>query len=254
MDKAKQETLKKLLRVQVETFMDFQRERIAFGNRLLRHLQEQGFSGTLRDVGKLEELPKEAHGIISPVFVREYFEQYKRLKEQERQAAKLIEKLLDYFPVWGSWLRDIPGVGPVLAGYLVAWLDPHKAPRPSSFWRYAGLHVVDGQAPKLQRGKKADWNTRLRAKLLGVLGPQFLRTKGRYRKIYDSYRNRLEHHPAWKDRTKAHKYRAAIRYTVKMFLKDLWEVWRELEGLPVVPDYAEAKLQHRHGGAERFTT
>lgn len=39
----------------------------------------------------------------------------------------------------------------------------------------------------------------------------------------------------------------AIRYMIKMFLKDLWVAWRTLEGLPVTPDYAEAKLGMKHG-------
>ena len=39
---------------------------------------------------------------------------------------------------------------------------------------------------------------------------------------------------------------------MKMFLLDLWKVWRALEGLPVTESYAEAKLGIRHGEEPRF--
>lgn len=44
-----------------------------------------------------------------------------------------------------------------------------------------------------------------------------------------------------------HRHRAALRYMVKMFLLELWKAWRTLEGLPLVPDYAQAKLGRTHG-------
>lgn len=37
----------------------------------------------------------------------------------------------------------------------------------------------------------------------------------------------------------------------KEFLADLWRAWRELEGLPVVPRYAEEKLGVYHHQPER---
>ncbi len=46
-----------------------------------------------------------------------------------------------------------------------------------------------------------------------------------------------------------HRNAMAIRYMIKMFLKDLYVEWRTLEGLPVAPSYQEAKLGHTHGAA-----
>jgi hypothetical protein len=43
----------------------------------------------------------------------------------------------------------------------------------------------------------------------------------------------------------------AIRYTIKIFLQDLWLKWRELEGLPVSAPYHEAILGHKHGAEPR---
>jgi hypothetical protein len=51
----------------------------------------------------------------------------------------------------------------------------------------------------------------------------------------------------WKDVTKGHRDRAAKRYMVKMFIKDLYAAWREIEGLPVRKPYQEEYLGHVHG-------
>lgn len=45
----------------------------------------------------------------------------------------------------------------------------------------------------------------------------------------------------------AHRHNAAMRAMVKALLVDLWVEWRKLEGLPIVPTYAEAKLGIVHG-------
>jgi len=52
----------------------------------------------------------------------------------------------------------------------------------------------------------------------------------------------------WKDASVDHRHRAAIRYMMKMFLKDLYVAWRTLAGLPVREPYSEGKLGHVHHG------
>lgn len=68
-----------------------------------------------------------------------------------------------------------------------------------------------------------------------------------YGKIYDDYKNRLENDPRHQEKTPGHRHNMAIRYMVKMLLNDLYNAWRPLEGLPVAPTYAEAKLGLTHG-------
>ena len=51
---------------------------------------------------------------------------------------------------------------------------------------------------------------------------------------------------SWKDETKGHRDNAARRYMIKMFLKDLYVVWRTVEGLPVRAPYQEEYLGHKH--------
>ena len=268
------DTNKLILRGLVETLLDFQKARIALGNRIImnfRYKLGQDPGTKLADAERqklLEALKQEAkritdavagnhrklksyfkryEGLISESFEYDYINAYLDMERKEKEILKVIDYYLDRFPIWTEWLSKIEGVGPTLGAYIVSWLDPYKAPRPSSFWRYAGLHVVDGRAPVRRKGEKADWNHRLRSKLLGVLGDQFVkRPQSTYGRIYRDYKHRLEHHAQWRQTTPGHRHRAAIRYAVKMFLKDLWMEWRLLEGLPVVPDYAAAKLGMAH--------
>ena len=51
---------------------------------------------------------------------------------------------------------------------------------------------------------------------------------------------------SWSEESKGHRDRAAKRYMIKMFLKDLYVAWRTLEGLPVRKPYHEEYLGHKH--------
>ncbi len=46
--------------------------------------------------------------------------------------------------------------------------------------------------------------------------------------------------------SKGRRHNMALRYMVKRFLVDLYKVWRALEGLPIAPEYSEAKLGMKH--------
>jgi len=53
--------------------------------------------------------------------------------------------------------------------------------------------------------------------------------------------------PAPWGQSDAHRHQAAIRYMVKMFLQEMWTVWRTIEELPVTDPYAVAVLGRTHG-------
>lgn len=86
--------------------------------------------------------------------------------------------------------------------------------------------------------------------------------KSEYAKLYLEYKFRLEHEEnevmhcgkmvPWKDVTPGHRDNAAKRYMIKMFLKDLYAAWRQVEGLPVRAPYQEEYLGHVH--EERVTS
>jgi hypothetical protein len=69
-----------------------------------------------------------------------------------------------------------------------------------------------------------------------LIGTSFSRQGGPYKTYYQqAYARYASQHPAWPAK---HVVFAAMRVTVKLFLKHLWIVWREAEGLR--SDHAEA--------------
>jgi hypothetical protein len=130
-------------------------------------------------------------------------------------------------------------------------------------------HLVE----RIYENKKGEQDTRmgitfnpfLKTKLIGVLGSGMLkagirnekdtdgkvvmidgkknqRATNKYTQVYLDYKHRLEHHAIHKDKTPLHRHNMATRYMVKMFLLDMWTVWRGLENLPIPDPYHVAKL------------
>ena len=103
----------------------------------------------------------------------------------------------------------------------------------------------------------APFNQNLRTALVGVLADGFIKQQNYYcMEFYYPYKARLEQEEntvvhvgkekQWKEVSKGHRDRAAKRYMIKMFLKDLYVAWREIEGLPVRVPYQEEYLGHKH--------
>lgn len=207
---------------------------------------------------------KNREGIISDVVEYELVSNYFDFLQVEKKLNNIIAKTVSQFPIWDEFLKDVRGCGPLMAAVIISEIDPHKAKYVSSFWKYAGLDVAEdgsGRSRKkehlveveyvdkdgeLSKRQSITFNPFLKTKLVGVLGTSFIRSGGKYAEIYYDYKNRLENHPVHKDKTKLHKHNMAVRYMIKMFLKDLYIAWRKLEGLPVLPDYAEGKLAIIH--------
>lgn len=204
-------------------------------------------------------------GVLADIFEFELTGHYLRLLSDEEALGKSIAKMVATFPIWEGFLKDVKGCGPTMAAVIISEFDPYKARHVSSFWRYAGLDVAEdgkGRSRKAEHlveveyidkngetkiKKGISFNPLLKTKLIGVLGSSFLRSASPYRAIYDGYKHRLDCHPDYKDEPKGHKHNMAMRYMVKIFLRDLWLAWREIEGLPVTPSYAESKLGLKHG-------
>jgi hypothetical protein len=223
------------------------------------------------------------------MLIDQYVNLEKQETRQFGQMVATLEKIPIYNIYLNSKEhRQQTGVGPAMAGVIITYLDPHKARHVSSFWMYAGLDVgPDGKGRSRRQehlvertyiDKDGNEKTRmgmtfnpfLKTKLIGVLAVSFLRSGSPWRKVYDDYKHRLETDPhrikitvdKWKKLNKTEteeemkKYwppgrihRASMRYMIKMFLKDLWKVWRELEGLEVTEEYAVAKLGFPPHGA-----
>ena len=185
------------------------------------------------------------------------------LGNEEAHFRRLGNALKDV-PIYSQWLHCVRGVGPATAGVIISEVDITRAEYPSSMWKYAGLDVASNGAGRSRKkehlievkytnkdGEEATrlgitFNPFLKTKLIGVLGPSFIKAGGPYREIYDAYKHRLENHEKHQEKTKLHRHNMAVRYMIKRFLADLYRAWRALEGLPVAPEYNEAKLGKVH--------
>lgn len=87
------------------------------------------------------------------------------------------------------------------------------------------------------------YNAELKTRLLGVLGPCFLKKPGcKYEQIYRDYRNRLDNRADSEHIYPLRKHRMALRYMIKQFVRDMWVTWRELAGYEVTEPYEVAYL------------
>lgn len=201
---------------------------------------------------------------------------YVETEAAEKANFKRVESALEVFPIYTEFLRDVRGIGPMMAGVIVSEFDIRRAKYPSSLWAYAGLdvagdgmgrsrkkeHLVDREYQdkdgKTQTRVGITFNPWLKTKLIGVLASSFIKSKSPWREIYDDYKHRLESHAKWgthndkvKDgdvrTSKGRRDAMAKRYMVKMFLIELYKRWRAIEGLVVYPPYHEAKLGLKHG-------
>jgi hypothetical protein len=69
---------------------------------------------------------------------------YVALESQEASQFRGLTSTLETIPIYNEYLCDVTGIGPAMAGVLIAYLDPTRARHVSSFWKYAGLDVSGG--------------------------------------------------------------------------------------------------------------
>lgn len=209
-------------------------------------------------------------GVIEDYIELRMVNQYFDLVDMENRLTRDIERALDGVQIWDEFLDDVKGVGPATGGVIVSELNPHKAPYPSSFWKYCGLHVINGEGASRKKEhleeveyvnsdgekdtrKSLGYNPWVKTKLMGVLAPSFLKAKSEYRDHYDRYRNRIENEEEHEDKSDGHLHQMSLRYMVKQFLIELHMKWRYLEDLAVTKPYHEAKLgKNGHGLEEKL--
>ena len=195
--------------------------------------------------------------------------QYWDLDKLEEQHQRRIKGIIKEFPIWKVFLKRVTGCGPLLGGVIITEFDIFKAKYPSSLWAYAGFDVAhDGKGRSRRKehllpveyiNKDGEKDTRmsltynpfLKTKLV-LLGESFLRSardrRAQYAGVYYAIKERLEQHEIYKDTTKGHRHRMAVRYAIKMFLIDLYNHWKPLEGLVCHPPYHERHSRSRPPG------
>lgn len=281
------------IKILVRSCYDLQKLRIQMGNRLCANFRSKlGWESNKpeEDVDqKIKEVMKELRthykriadgmkkmsakefvgdGIISSFTEFVLLDQYFDLEASETKTFSKLGDALKDFRIYNEFLKGVKGIGPAMAGVIVAEINIEKARHPSSIWKYAGLDVGDDGMGRSRRsehlvkvqykdknGKDAErnsitFNPFLKTKLIGVLGSSFLKCKSPYSEIYYNTRTRLESHAVYgtDEISKGRRHNMAMRKMVKMFLIDLYVKWRTIEGLTVSLPYHEAKLGLVHGG------
>jgi hypothetical protein len=198
------------------------------------------------------------------------------VRDIEKKLSKKIEKMVKSDPLWDAFFDGVKGCGPLMAGVILTEFDIHKATTVSKMWQFSGLNpglvrgkkrVKDGdgfrneESDTMVRGDRrtpgfvSPFNGFLRTKLAGVLAGCMIKSRSSYAvDYYYPMKTRLEQEEnavagtekPWKDESKMHRDKAAKRYMIKMFLKDLYVAWRTLEGLPVREPYQVEYLGKRH--------
>jgi len=237
--------------------------------KVLKYLKEEYSLITDGMASLPRSFKRNGDSLISTMTELVLIDQYFTLEKDEAKHFRQLEKVLIEYDIYKHFLKSVKGVGPAMAGVILSEIDIHKSKYASSIWKYAGLDVAgdgkgrsrkkehlveteytDGEG-NVKKKMGISYNPFLKTKLVGVLGSAFLRAGVKdnpYRAVYDNYKSRIENSPEHAEKSKGHRHSMAIRYMVKMFIIDLYKIWRTVEGLEVYPPYHEAKLGLKHGG------
>ncbi len=270
---------KTAIRLAVRAYDDYQRSRIALGNRI-----------KIKKDGSDQVVPEQQSWAMTERD-RELFRAiYMHQIEQEQAIRKYLQKKLLEYPVWTEYLVGLRGVGEVMGAVIISEYDIEIATTVSKLWQFTGLNpgVVRGKknetatdgsriivvtdeyvrGDRLTKGFIAPFNRRLRTKIVGVLAGNLIKQNPHYYELYVNERMRLSHRDIatsgktieqyyvsgdgkikWKP-NQGHIHAMARRKMIKIFLLDLYVAWRTIEGLPVRPPYQEEYLGHIHEGTK----
>ena len=209
---------------------------------------------------ELPKLPKEEQGYIEQIL-----DLLKEARQKEGKYKELMRVYIESEPIYDKWLKNVKGISTINTANLLQYFGYcEKARHCSSLWKYAGLHVVGGHAPKLSmygKGKeveKLDYNPKLRT-LMFRIGDCFVKCRTiPYRNIYDSEKERQLKLGGWDEKKKVMKNKdiegapqsllhadlRARRKMVKRFLADFYEKSLLLRG--VKPDKVYAHRFDSH--------
>lgn len=193
------------------------------------------------------------------------------LQDVEKNIKKALDVYTDNHPI-GSWMKQVYGIGPVIAAGILSHVDITKAPTSGHIESFAGF------APniKWEKGQKRPFNMDLKV-LFYHAGMSFIKHSGKdacvYGKWYlakkQEYQNR-NNNMEYKDQAaeglkrygkntvayqtcltgklpEAQILARARRWTIKLFISHLHAYWYEWHyGEPPAKPYAIAILGHAH--------
>lgn len=250
---------KRRLRLVVETYYDVQEVRIETEHRIRQYAEHEAlvaivgeakadelrregmeaYRKAVKESGKDERFADAFQAAVARLVDEEHHKSVNELmRKQEAILKKQAMREIAGLPLWTDWLSRVYGIGPCLAGGLVAWLDPYRWRHESQLWKYMGMGVTItswkchacgkeiehhpsllapdrphpvcpecsnamgaiGHADRREKGKKLGYNPRCKV-LAYKIGESFVRCsaeKSGYRRLYDEFRKKLETAPCSK--------------------------------------------------------
>jgi hypothetical protein len=178
----------------------------------------------------------------------EEIEEVVNVHNQMFQIEKYIYKVVNTWsknhPLRKTFFEKVPGIGPILASEIIVRLCRPMvfAEHASNIWSYMGY------APnqKRERGKKTNFNPYLK-RLGWLIGRSLTMKNPRGRQLFKAYFNRVSitHGKGSSEYWTIERRRnASFRYVAKLFIANVWEVWRRILGLPVTDPYPIQILGH----------
>lgn len=161
---------KRRIRSLVETYYDLQDVRIRTDHRIQNYAEAEALVGILGEEaveklvmcgdknvsykaaireykGKDSERREEFQTIYDLAVAKlESEDKHKKVNDLMEQSEKLLKTQImaeiKEHPLWSEWLSKVYGIGPIIAGGLLAWVNIKKCPHAGNLIKYAGLAVV----------------------------------------------------------------------------------------------------------------
>ena len=188
-------------------------------------------------------------------------ESYQIFLEAEKRLQLVLERAVENYEVWNSWLSKVKGMGKLLAAEIIGGFESgfrkgegiEHFRSVSQMWAFAGLNVEGGKAPRRTAGQRLTFNAQLRTVLLGRVATCLLMKGGKYWEFYDLWKEKYvqrfnregvkiipsEDLPTLRGKkyepdkviSQGHLHNMARRKMIKLFVAHLYEEWRRAEGL-----------------------
>jgi len=194
-------------------------------------------------------------------YIDNVFKLAKLSNKMEQEYKKMMLYYINNEPIWTEFLQHVIGVSTVLtANLLSAFGYCERYSHVSALWKHCGLHVVDGVAPRIRRGKQVDFSPELRS-LVWKVGDCLIKAKNPvYKALYDRKKQEelqkeypkgylyekygKPYKPEDTKLTKMHAHNRAKRVMEKIFMENYFCACKELTGQEVPEPYAITHMKH----------
>lgn len=226
-------TPKKMTRALVIHLAKIQKERIAFGNKII----------AFHKAG----LP------IAPLALN-----YSMFKVYEDRIKDILRRVAEAHPMWEGFFKGVKGFGPLMTAYVIGSVDIAGFKSPGALIRFCGYGATDGHSDRRKKGEKLKYNPDLKYALW--MSSKFMVRMGKksaYKSVYDEAKLRYQQKfpevveaktadgKVYFLYTKMHIHMMSKRRMVQRLLIDAYKVWRGLEGLPVPPSWEEVEAMKK---------